>query len=308
MSNRVQTEVYDHSRAKGNDRLVLLAIADQAHDDGVTWIQVETRTGKRSICSKCNLSRATAFRSIDTLVDLGELQVVKVRRGSSFINVYRVHVGRIIDVPVDYSRLPFELPYRFGERLNLRPSDEAYPASPDHDSPDSDNPGSTSQPETFAERGARSHGRRAHRLNGDASTVSSSRARVAKEGPLQDPTRIQHDDPEKDGRGEDQAWRASARLRDMVTGLKLHRRAAVCDECEVGGGQHASWCQSSRETTRQAYQRFIDEAAADPNLPLEEIRNVVETWQDIDDVERQELLERAETLRDPVQARKAAAA
>jgi biotin operon repressor len=75
------TWVWDHSQARGNDRLVLLAIADHAHDDGAgAWPSQELLT------QKTHLSESTVRRCIRSLEDLGELVTDRGRLG----NRYRV--------------------------------------------------------------------------------------------------------------------------------------------------------------------------------------------------------------------------
>lgn len=74
MSVRATTWVWDHSRAEGNDRLVALAIADQAsiHNDDTVhtcWPSVTT------LAEMCLLSKRTVQRSIRTLEGLGEITV-----------------------------------------------------------------------------------------------------------------------------------------------------------------------------------------------------------------------------------------
>ena len=60
--------VLHHSRASGTDKLVLLAIAN--HDgDGGAWPSVETLSGY------CNCSERSVQRSIQRLVEMGELRV-----------------------------------------------------------------------------------------------------------------------------------------------------------------------------------------------------------------------------------------
>ena len=61
MSARVSNEVWQHSKAEGTALLVMLAIADQAGDDGVTYIQVESRSGKMSISSKVSTQSEFEF-------------------------------------------------------------------------------------------------------------------------------------------------------------------------------------------------------------------------------------------------------
>lgn len=75
MSVKVMSWVWDHSRAKGNDRLVLLAIADSAgHDGRDAWPSVAT------LAEKCQVSERTVQRSIKALAKLGEL-VIHVQAG-----------------------------------------------------------------------------------------------------------------------------------------------------------------------------------------------------------------------------------
>lgn len=70
MSVKAQTWVWQHSLAEGNDRLVALAIADRANDDGEDcWPNMET------LCRKTRLSRSTVSRCVRSLEDLGELRV-----------------------------------------------------------------------------------------------------------------------------------------------------------------------------------------------------------------------------------------
>ena len=92
MSVRVLDQVFDRSRAKGTARCVLIAVADAAHHDGVTWSQQGPRGNRRSIAHRANCSVRAVERAVGELVDLGELEVRKARRGRSWVNVYRVVV------------------------------------------------------------------------------------------------------------------------------------------------------------------------------------------------------------------------
>jgi hypothetical protein len=72
VSVKVMTWVWSHSTAKGIDRLVLLAIADSAEDDGRNaWPSVDT------LSRKCAVDQRTVQRSILRLADLGELGYCK---------------------------------------------------------------------------------------------------------------------------------------------------------------------------------------------------------------------------------------
>lgn len=86
MSIRVMSWVWEHSRAAGIDRLVLLAIADAANDDGAqAWPSGET------LARKTGVNLRTVQRSMRRLVDLGEVSV-KTNAGKNGANVYRVHM------------------------------------------------------------------------------------------------------------------------------------------------------------------------------------------------------------------------
>lgn len=70
MSVDCSTWVWRSSRSEGTDRLVLLAIADQAGSDGLdAWPSIAT------IAQRCRVSTRTVQRSIAALVELGELEV-----------------------------------------------------------------------------------------------------------------------------------------------------------------------------------------------------------------------------------------
>lgn len=71
------TWVWEHSRSTKSDRLVLLAIADFAHDDGAdAYPFIET------LAQKCRLDERTVKLAIGRLVELGEL-VVELQTGGS---------------------------------------------------------------------------------------------------------------------------------------------------------------------------------------------------------------------------------
>ena len=56
------------------DKMVLLALADAANDDGVTWIAVKSRSaGKLDILTKCSLSERAIQGAIKRLCVLGHL-------------------------------------------------------------------------------------------------------------------------------------------------------------------------------------------------------------------------------------------
>lgn len=85
MSIEVMSWVWKKSVATGTDKFVLLAIADNAWDDGSNaWPSINT------ISRKTGLSIRTVQRCIQNLHDLGELQTMD-RPGHS--NLYRVIMG-----------------------------------------------------------------------------------------------------------------------------------------------------------------------------------------------------------------------
>lgn len=91
MSVRVMTWVFDHSRAEGSDRLVLLAIADRANDEGGdAWPSLAW------IAQKANLSERTVRRCLRSLEENGEIETLVQAGGNKFTrhdrrpNAYRV--------------------------------------------------------------------------------------------------------------------------------------------------------------------------------------------------------------------------
>lgn len=76
-------DVWAYSEAKGNDRLVLLAIADHANDeDRQAWPSIAHLAGK------CRLSRSTVKRALARLALNGELRLVVA--GDGTVNRYAV--------------------------------------------------------------------------------------------------------------------------------------------------------------------------------------------------------------------------
>ena len=84
MSIKVMDWVWEHSRHKGSDLLLLLAIADHAHDDGDgAYPSIET------LARKIRMSERHTSRMIQELVQSGEL-AVKYKDGPKGANLYRV--------------------------------------------------------------------------------------------------------------------------------------------------------------------------------------------------------------------------
>lgn len=76
--------VWESSRAEGIDRLVLLAVADHASDDGRN-----AYPSVRRLAEKTKVSTRTVQRALASLVRLGELRV-KANAGQGGANVYTV--------------------------------------------------------------------------------------------------------------------------------------------------------------------------------------------------------------------------
>lgn len=93
MSVSAQTWVWDHSETNGNDRLVLLWLADQGDDDGTNSFP-----SFRTIAAKCTINLATVGRVIDRLESIGEILVDRPeRRGRGHFNRYTLVLGRPIE-------------------------------------------------------------------------------------------------------------------------------------------------------------------------------------------------------------------
>lgn len=90
MSIKCQSWVYEHSESTGNDRLILLAIADEANDDGTNaYPSVDL------IAHKARVNKRTTLRCIERLEEAGELIVHRPEvRGRGRFNTYVVLMGR----------------------------------------------------------------------------------------------------------------------------------------------------------------------------------------------------------------------
>lgn len=66
--------VFKHSASKGSARLVLLAMADEAHDSGLLAAYPRSYN---HLSRKANVDVGTVARAVKTLVELGELEVIQ---------------------------------------------------------------------------------------------------------------------------------------------------------------------------------------------------------------------------------------
>lgn len=94
MSVQATTWVWEHSRAEGNARLVLLAIADAANREGERSFQ-----SAETIAQMCRISARSVRRHVAVLQDLGELEV-EGRQGPHGTNSYRLPMTH----PIGHSR------------------------------------------------------------------------------------------------------------------------------------------------------------------------------------------------------------
>lgn len=112
MSIKAMNWVFDESQATANDRLVLLAIADQADDEGVA------RHGDpltyRELAKKARCAEITAKRAVIELELLGELDVDR-EGGSVVINGGRVNDYRVVMDPEEQLALAAEAVARYEE-------------------------------------------------------------------------------------------------------------------------------------------------------------------------------------------------
>jgi len=89
MSIRVMTRVWDHSKSRNGERLVLLAIADFADDHGRAFPSVA------SLRAKSAMSERGVQQAIARLQEIGEL-CVEIGAGPHGVNVYWVKLSALI--------------------------------------------------------------------------------------------------------------------------------------------------------------------------------------------------------------------
>lgn len=97
MSNRVLNWVFEQSPTTGNDRLVLIAIADEADDDGTNAYPSVDR-----ISRKARVNKRTTMRCLARLEETGTLIVNRPeRRGRGHFNTYVV----VMEAPASGDRV-----------------------------------------------------------------------------------------------------------------------------------------------------------------------------------------------------------
>lgn len=89
MSVEAMSWVFEHSQSKGSERLVLLALANEASKTG------EVSAYHRSysfLAAQANVSPSTVWRAIEKLVDLGELRITR-QGGGRERNDYQIEMS-----------------------------------------------------------------------------------------------------------------------------------------------------------------------------------------------------------------------
>lgn len=115
MSVQAMTWVWKHSQAKPTDRFVLLAIADVASDEGEVSAYARSQS---AIQRKTGLDRRTIQRSVDRLLDIGELAVLAGGDGRRSTDYY-MPMGREIEGRQSAAPAAAERPPRGGAETPL---------------------------------------------------------------------------------------------------------------------------------------------------------------------------------------------
>lgn len=89
MSLKIMAAVWEDQDTRGSERLVLLALADQANDQGYCWPSLET------IAIKCNLKRRYVIDLVKALTEKGKIErEQRSENGLHTSTMYRVVVRR----------------------------------------------------------------------------------------------------------------------------------------------------------------------------------------------------------------------
>ena len=120
MSVRVMSKVWDSEKVFGMDKFVLLAIADNAWDDGTnSWPSVTT------IMKKCGIARSTVQRCMRNLEALGLLDTTQ-RFGTS--NMYRVIDDEAVIVKAKAGSAVVKKAKKSSTELVVRNADDVWDA------------------------------------------------------------------------------------------------------------------------------------------------------------------------------------
>lgn len=123
MSLKCQSWVYQYSEARGNERLILLAIADEANDDGTN-----AYPGIATIAHKARVNERTTMRCIASLERDGRLIVIRPDiKGRGHHNTYVVVMrepafdtapGTVEEKGDEVSPFPSEDPQEKGDKVS----------------------------------------------------------------------------------------------------------------------------------------------------------------------------------------------
>jgi hypothetical protein len=83
LSVKIMTQVWEESRHGGSKLLLLLAIADNANDQGIAW-PTEAR-----LATKIRMSVRQVRRLVHEIAESGEIAIEQTRKGRSTYNIYR---------------------------------------------------------------------------------------------------------------------------------------------------------------------------------------------------------------------------
>lgn len=90
MSRKIRDRVWQHSKLSGANKLLLLALAEQADDDGFTWVSYKT------LAPMVGVVERQVYRLVDNLIEKGELLVWDQQGqqgGRGYTNIYLVTAG-----------------------------------------------------------------------------------------------------------------------------------------------------------------------------------------------------------------------
>ncbi len=124
MSIRVMTRVWDHSKSRNGERLVLLAIADFADDHGRAFPSIATLKAKSA------MSERGVQQAIARLQESGELRV-EIAAGPHGVNVYWVVLSALAEEYTPPQNLP-PADSAPPQNLHLPPADSAPKPSENH--------------------------------------------------------------------------------------------------------------------------------------------------------------------------------
>jgi len=91
MSVKIMSTVFDKSKTEGNARLVLLALADCANDEGTCWPSIST------ISSMANINQQTTRKYLWAMESIGLITAEdrKDKIGRRTSNLYKINLGKL---------------------------------------------------------------------------------------------------------------------------------------------------------------------------------------------------------------------